>query len=108
MTCHMIHSCPQCYATAIDASNIMRDGASENINARLTSLENFVGNSYQDNVGENYPNVSIAGKEMLATIKTHAEHIEQVVIELASNTSTIQDIEAKQNANKHLRFESQW
>eukprot|EP00957_Ditylum_brightwellii_P041242 3122652-Ditylum_brightwellii.AAC.1 len=30
------------YTTAMDASNIMRDGASENIDASLTSLENFV------------------------------------------------------------------
>eukprot|EP00957_Ditylum_brightwellii_P148931 11338837-Ditylum_brightwellii.AAC.1 len=65
------------YTTAMDASYIMRDGASENINARLISLENFVGNSYEDTVGEDYPNVSIAVKEMLTTLKTHAECIEQ-------------------------------
>eukprot|EP00957_Ditylum_brightwellii_P026977 2039533-Ditylum_brightwellii.AAC.1 len=78
----------------------MRDGASESINARLTDLENFVGNSYKDAVGEDYPYVLIAVKEMLATLKPHAEHIEQVVIGLASSINTIQDIEAKQNANK--------
>eukprot|EP00957_Ditylum_brightwellii_P021808 1645441-Ditylum_brightwellii.AAC.1 len=51
------------YTATMDTSNIMRDGASENINARLTSLENFVGKSYKDTVGEDYPNVSIAVKE---------------------------------------------
>eukprot|EP00957_Ditylum_brightwellii_P165497 12599777-Ditylum_brightwellii.AAC.1 len=60
---------------ATDASNIMRDDASENINVRLTNLEHFVGYSYKDTVGKDYPNVSITVKEMLATLKTHAKRI---------------------------------
>eukprot|EP00957_Ditylum_brightwellii_P069800 5300430-Ditylum_brightwellii.AAC.1 len=42
---------------------------------------------------------------MLATLKTHAECIEQLVIGLASNTSTVQDIEAKQT---HKQAISPW
>eukprot|EP00957_Ditylum_brightwellii_P195057 14861895-Ditylum_brightwellii.AAC.1 len=61
---------------ATDAYNIIRDGASENINTRLTSLENVVENSYKDTLGKGYPNILITVKEILATFNTHAEHIE--------------------------------
>eukprot|EP00957_Ditylum_brightwellii_P143952 10969103-Ditylum_brightwellii.AAC.1 len=55
---------------------MVKDDATNNINARLTSLEDFVGTDYEEGVRENSPNVSIAIKEILALLKEGSEMVE--------------------------------
>eukprot|EP00957_Ditylum_brightwellii_P096697 7364784-Ditylum_brightwellii.AAC.1 len=41
-------------------TQVSREAATDNINARLTSLEDFVGGKYGNAVGVDYPSVTIA------------------------------------------------
>eukprot|EP00957_Ditylum_brightwellii_P206437 15348412-Ditylum_brightwellii.AAC.2 len=46
-----------------------RDAVTNNINNRLTSLEEYVGTDFEATVGDEYPTASVTIKEMIACLQ---------------------------------------
>eukprot|EP00957_Ditylum_brightwellii_P199542 15211294-Ditylum_brightwellii.AAC.1 len=66
------------YIIANKGTQSKREDVFNIINARLTSLEGYVGGNYETFI-ENYPTISIAIKEMLANIAVHMARIHRAI-----------------------------
>eukprot|EP00957_Ditylum_brightwellii_P164128 12496762-Ditylum_brightwellii.AAC.1 len=61
----------------METNQSKREEVMDNVNTHLTSLEDYVGGDYQEAVGDMYPNVSIAIREMLTRLKGHTSSVEK-------------------------------
>eukprot|EP00957_Ditylum_brightwellii_P211858 15366681-Ditylum_brightwellii.AAC.2 len=59
------------------------DDAINSINARLSSLEEFVGGDFEDAVGENHPSVAVTIQEILESFKAQAAIVDQAIQSVA-------------------------
>eukprot|EP00957_Ditylum_brightwellii_P015069 1136967-Ditylum_brightwellii.AAC.1 len=63
------------YAITVDTSSQTRDAVTNNANAQVTSLEEYVGADCEETVGDRHPASSVAIKEMIARIKEQEEYL---------------------------------
>eukprot|EP00957_Ditylum_brightwellii_P129653 9890271-Ditylum_brightwellii.AAC.2 len=61
------------YAIASTNNQSLQDDVMNNLNAQLISLEEFVRGNYKEMVGDKFSTMPIAIREILETLKWHAD-----------------------------------
>eukprot|EP00957_Ditylum_brightwellii_P034616 2624818-Ditylum_brightwellii.AAC.1 len=84
----------------MENSNNTRDAAIDNVNACLTSLEEYVGADHGKTVGDQFPNASIALKEMLTRLDELFGLIENINSEASDANSKADLIHDSTNRDK--------
>eukprot|EP00957_Ditylum_brightwellii_P193241 14713833-Ditylum_brightwellii.AAC.1 len=72
------------FAAANESTQTKWEDIANNIKARLTSLEEYVGGEFESAI-DIYPTLMIAVKEMLESIKVHLQRIESIAHNVETN-----------------------
>eukprot|EP00957_Ditylum_brightwellii_P039060 2952457-Ditylum_brightwellii.AAC.1 len=80
------------YCIASESTQQKQEDVMNNINARLTSLEDYVGRYFEASL-ESYPTVSIAIKEMIHAMGEHLLKIDAVTQSVKSHEEDFQQLQ---------------
>eukprot|EP00957_Ditylum_brightwellii_P072652 5520905-Ditylum_brightwellii.AAC.1 len=88
------------YMIGNSTTQVSIEAATDNINARLTNLEDFVGSKYDNSVGVDYPNVTIALNKTVSRLEELYIKLDYMVVSLPGIREAVQVMSDQQLNDK--------